>query len=77
MKLKELKHKIDFVYKQYSNRADIADELDVVITTNESSIGGRAKVDVIHAGRGIDWERNQFRIEPACKLIKKNEVEND
>lgn len=77
MKLKELKHKIDFIYEQYKSHPEIPDNLDVVITTSEHSIGGRAKVDVIHAGRGIDWERNQFRIEPACKLIKKNEVEND
>ena len=77
MKLKDLKHKIDFIYEQYKNHPEIPDNLDVVVTTSEHSIGGRAKVDVRYASRGFDWERNQFRIEPACKLIKVKEVEND
>lgn len=77
MKLKDLKHRIDFIYEQYKNRPEIPDNLDVVITTSERSIGGRAKVDVSAVHRGIDWEHNQFRIEPTCKLIKLSEVEND
>lgn len=77
MKLKDLKHKIDFIYEQYKNRPEIPDNLDVVITTSECSIGGRAKVDVSAVHRGIDWEHNQFRIEPAYKLLKLNEVENE
>ena len=73
MKLKDLKHKIDFLYKQYENHPEIPDDLDVVITTSESSIGGRAKVDVHYASRGFDWEHNQFRIEPEHKLVKVRE----
>lgn len=76
MKLKDLKHKIDFIYEQHKNHPEIPDNLDVVITTSEYSIGGRAKVDVRYANRGFDWEYNQFRIEPACKLIKKCEEVN-
>lgn len=74
MKLKDLKHKINFIYKQYKSNPEIPDNLDVVITTSECNIGGRAKVDVKFVGRGFDWEHNQFRIEPECKLIKFNEV---
>ena len=74
MKLKDLKYEIDFIYEQYKNYTEIPDDLDVVITTCEHSIGGRAKVDVCHASRGFDWEGNQFRIEPVCKLIKVSEV---
>lgn len=77
MKLKDLKHKIDFIYEQYKNCPEIPGNLDVVITTSEHSIGGRAKADVRYVGRGIDWESSQFRIEPVCKLIKANEVENE
>lgn len=73
MKLKDLKHKIDFLYKQYENHPEIPDDLDVVITTSESSIGGRAKVNVRSANRGIDWEGGQFRIEPEHKLVKVRE----
>ena len=46
MKLKDLKHKIDFIYEQYKNHPEIPDNLDVVITISEHSIGGRAKIDV-------------------------------
>ena len=77
MKLKDLKHNIDFIYEQYKNHPEIPDNLDVVITTSEYSIGGRAKVDVSAAHRGIDWEHNQFRIESAYKLLKLSEVENE
>ena len=77
MKLKDLKHKIDFIYEQYKNHPEIPDNLDVVVTTSEQSVGGRGKGDVRYGRRGCDWERNQFRIEPACKLIKVKEVENE
>ena len=70
MKLKELKHKIDFLYKQYEAHPEQIDDLDVVITTKGHSIGGRSHTHVKFASRGFDWEHSQFRLEPEEPLWK-------
>ena len=69
MNLKELKDTVDRLY----SHARYPEELEVVISTKEHAIGGRAKVSVRSISRGIDWERNQVRIEPEQPLIKKGE----
>lgn len=66
MNLKELKEKIDNTYKFCRS----PDEIIVYITTNEPSMGSRAKCGIRNAYKGIDWERNEFRIEPETKLKK-------
>lgn len=68
MNLKELKHMVDKIYS-YSRYPE---EIEVVITTSENAIGGRAKCGVLAIHQGIDWERKQLRIEPENKLIKKD-----
>ena len=76
MKLKELKHKIDFLYKQYENYPERIDDLEVVITTKGHSIGGRPYAKVKYVNRGFDWEHSQFRIEPeeASWKVEKDET---
>lgn len=69
MNLSEFKQRIDFIY----NSTRTPDNIEVVITTSESSIGGRAKCSIRRVDKGIDWEHNQVRIEPSNKLIKKVE----
>lgn len=69
MNLSELKQRIDFIY----NSTRTPDNVEVVITTSESSIGGRAKCSICRIDKGFDWEHNQVRIEPTNKLIKKIE----
>ena len=69
MNLSEFKQRIDFIY----NSTRTPDDIEVVITTSESSIGGRAKCDIYGIYKGFDWEHNQVRIEPMNKLIKKIE----
>ncbi|MFA7658789.1 MAG: hypothetical protein WCY19_05090 [Candidatus Gastranaerophilaceae bacterium] len=68
MNLKELKKRIDATYKFCRN----PEEVNVCITISEPSMGGRAKCNVKGVGRGIDWERNDFRIEPEIILTRKN-----
>lgn len=56
MTLKELKKIIDHYHGHgYGDHV-------VVITTNDSSIGGRACVAVKDVYPGIDWESHQVRI---------------
>ena len=69
MNLKEFKDTVDKLY----SHARYPEELEVVITTSEHAIGGRAKVSIRSVSKGIDWERNQVRIEPEKPLIKKGE----
>lgn len=74
MKIKELKHKIDFLYEQYKDYPERIDNLEVVITTKGHSIGSRPYAKVKQVYRGFDWEHSQFRIEPEEDLWK---VEKD
>ncbi len=66
MNLKEFKNIIDTIEKRVC-----AEEIEVLITTSESTVGGRAYSRVKGITLGFDWERNQLRIEPNDKLIKK------
>jgi hypothetical protein len=69
MNLKELINNIKIIeslFPSYQNMEDV----NVVITTSESSIGGRAFTEVRNIFEGFDWERNQLRIEPIDKLLK-------
>lgn len=68
MNFKELKNRIDTLYKSAHN----PELITVYITTSEQSIGGRAKADVDYITLGFDWENNQLRINPKQKLIKWN-----
>lgn len=71
MNLKEFKDRLDFIYKVAIGRNENIENLQVVVTTKDSSIGGRAKSNIKEVHRGIDWEHMQIRIETENDLIKK------
>lgn len=70
MNLKELKEIIDFELSHLQNH-EKPEDVHVVITTSESSMGARASSAIKHIGMGIDWEHGQLRIEPSTKLVMK------
>jgi hypothetical protein len=43
----------------------------VYVTTADSAIGGRAKVEVASVYAGFDWEKGQIRIDTVEETIKK------
>lgn len=63
MNLTELKSKVD-VCCSHCN----PNEVEVLITLNQPSMGPRASAGVESVCLGFDWERNQLRIEPKGKL---------
>lgn len=69
MNLKEFKDMVDKVI-EYLPKNYSLEEFEVVVTTNDCSVGGRAKSKVKAIYRGIDWEHNQIRIETEDNLIK-------
>ncbi len=68
MRLSELKRLVDLYASDTENKGI---DLDVVITLEEPSVGGRAKSDISDIFQGIDWEHGQLRIEPTEKLCRK------
>lgn len=68
MNLKELKTKIDSIYENLEHVNP--ENISVLITTSERSIGGRAFSGIDGVNLGIDWENNQLRINPEIPLIK-------
>lgn len=73
--LKELKEIVDGTIE---HTHDINPEnIHVLITISEPSMGGRASSAVKFAGLGFDWERGQFRIEPSDTLVYKGNSKKD
>lgn len=65
MTLDELKHAVDFlVGRGYGSN-------EVVITTRDSAVGGRAYSKVTNICQGMDWEKGQIRISPVNNLVTK------
>lgn len=76
MNLKELKEIVDFEIKnlrEYEKPEDIS----VLITLSESSMGARASSSIKYIGMGFDWEHGQFRIEPSLSLVRKGNALTD
>lgn len=48
-----------------------SEEIPILITLSENSIGPRASCEIKSAGLGFDWEHNQFRIQPTDELVHK------
>lgn len=67
--LADLKAYIDQI-AETSNWENL-DKIALYITLAENSIGSRAYETVRCVGMGIDWEHNQFRIEPTQNLVHK------
>jgi hypothetical protein len=76
MNLKELKENIDFRIANL-NTYEKAEEIPVLITLAESSIGARASCKIQSVSMGFDWEHGQIRIEPEQKLVRKGNSLND
>ena len=69
MTLAELKKIVDsYCEDKYVN----PDEVNVIITLEEMSMGPRAGTGVENIFMGFDWEHNQFRIQPKEKLVRYN-----
>ena len=70
MNLEELKKIIDHTIENLI-RYDKPNEIPVLITLSESSIGPRASSEIKQAGLGFDWESGEFRIQPSQALVNK------
>ena len=69
MNLKEFINHLNAIEKTFPSHENM-ENVSVLITTSESSIGGRACAGVKNIFMGFDWEHNQLRIEPEDKLLK-------
>ena len=73
MKLTELKNAIEFAIENL-REYDSPDDIQVIISLSEPSMGASAGTSIGFAGMGFDWERGQFRIEPSEKLVRKGKA---
>lgn len=72
MKLSELKDRVDwFAHTRHDNPEVVID------IENEISMGARPSVGVENANVGIDWEADQFRIEPKEPLARLGRTKDD
>ena len=56
--------------KWYLEEREVDPDTPVLITLSDSSIGGRASVDIQGLYTGMDWEQGQLRIEPKEKIFR-------
>ena len=69
MNLKELQSIVNRTV-EHINKHMLPEEIPVLISLQQASIGARASSHVVCANMGIDWENGQFRIEPAKPLAE-------
>ncbi len=55
----------------YINFDEEIKEKELLITTNDKSIGSRAYVNILRICKGLDWEHGQIRIETNMPIVKK------
>lgn len=67
MKLSELKQIVDANIEHSLNKYDA----DVVVVTNDRSIGGTSCTKVRGIGLGFDWDSGKFMIFTQDKITKK------
>ena len=70
MKVKEL-------YDILGKFVDVVGEQDVVISTNNFSIGPSSCSHVLCVGEGFDWDKGKFFIFAEDKLIKEEKIRGD
>ena len=70
MNFKEFKDRIESICNISIGKNEDLENLEVVVTIDNPSVGGRAKSKVKGIYRGIDWEHKQIRIDTEDKLIK-------
>jgi len=76
MNLKELKTVVDSEINNLHSY-EKPEDIPVLVTLSETSIGSRAASGIKYAGMGFDWEQGQFRLEPVMKLVRKGNTLND
>ena len=77
MNLGELSENIKHMVESYEKQNKDINDVSVLITTSEPSIGGRAFSHIRNIHMGFDWENNQVRIEPIKYLVKKGNTIKD
>lgn len=70
MNLSELKIKVDDAIKNL-HKDQRPEDITVLITLDEDSIGQRACSGIRNINLGFDWERDQLRLEPEKPLVCK------
>jgi hypothetical protein len=70
MNILELKQIVDH-YIENLDSYEKPEDITVLITLSESSMGPRASCSVKNCYIGFDWEKNQFRLEPDQPLTRK------
>lgn len=68
MKLSMLKIIVDLTISRLRDYQK-AEDIEVLITLSDASVGARASSRVEHAGLGFDWEQGQFRLSPSKPLV--------
>ena len=76
MNLKELKDNVDFTINNLNNYKK-PEDISVLITLSETSVGARASSGIKYVGMGFDWEYGQFRIHPEKALVRQGKALND
>lgn len=69
MNLKQLKETVDKTIELLQSHQS-PEEIPVLITINNNSVGARGSCETKYVGMGFDWEHGQFRIEPSANLVK-------
>ena len=73
--LADFKKAIEFA--EASCKYESLDDIPVLVTTAEPSMGARASAKVTHTGMGFDWENGQFRIATDRELVSKGNSLDD
>jgi hypothetical protein len=67
LNLQQLKENINYQIENLNDKQP--QDIPVLITLSEPSMGARASCQVKYISMGIDWEHGQFRIEPNQPLV--------
>lgn len=76
MNLQQLKVTVDRTIELLQTHQS-AEEIPVLITLSNNSVGARGSCEAKYIGMGFDWEHGQFRIEPSVRLVKMGESLTD
>ena len=74
--LANLKTSIEFVERRLRDGESL-ENIPVLVTTAEPSMGAHASARVTHTGMGFDWENGQFRIATDRELVGKGNTLED
>lgn len=69
MNLQQLKVTVDRTIELLQTHQN-AEDIPILITLSNNSVGARGSCETKYVGMGFDWEYGQFRIEPLVRLVK-------